>query len=215
MPDDFELEFEFQNQRFKDSAAGLEAFAKHYSGRMNKVPAILKKELQLYIRAVADSLSQQHGGSWPGGTTKTTMSRRSGNTMKAIKRSVKVRGGQNINSIQGQIGGPSWLGIHEYGGRIRVKRAKYLTIPLPPALDKRGVPKKKSAREWNNTFVRKSKKGNLLIFQKRGRNIVPLYVLKKEVRIPARLNMKRSLLSHKDYFIDRAMDKAVKELVGG
>ncbi len=53
------------------------------------------------------------------------------------------------------------------------------------ALNANGTPIKLSAREWTNTFVAKSKAGNLIIFQKRGRQIAPLYVLEEQGDYPA------------------------------
>ena len=81
--------------------------------------------------------------------------------------------------------------ILETGGTIKAKRGKYLAIPLPAALTKAGAPRKgkTSPRDWPNTFVNRSKKGNLIIFQKKGKRArdqrpTPLYVLKKQVKIP-------------------------------
>ena len=55
----------------------------------------------------------------------------------------------------------------------------------PAALDSTGQPLQSSPRDWPNTFVAQSKAGNLLIFQRRGTSIVPLYVLKTSVYHPA------------------------------
>lgn len=74
--------------------------------------------------------------------------------------------------------------ILEVGGVIIPKRAKFLTIPLRPALTKAGVTKYPSARDYPNTIVFKN-----MIWQKEGRKLVPLFVLKKEVKIPAKRYM--------------------------
>ena len=83
-----------------------------------------------------------------------------------------------------------YANIHERGGVIKPKRAKWLTIPLPEALTKSGSQLKGGAlgaRDFPNTFFMRSKAGNLLIMQRKGKNkIVPLFVLKKSVTIPAR-----------------------------
>ena len=81
--------------------------------------------------------------------------------------------GETIETVEGSISAGRY-GIHEVGGVIRAKSARYLTIPLPAALDRRGVARQPSARGWKNTFVAESKRGNLLIFQRRGAQIVPL-----------------------------------------
>ena len=77
-----------------------------------------------------------------------------------------------------------YAGIQEHGGTIKAKQGSYLTVPLPAAMSPSGVLKKR-ARFWKNTFVRKSKAGNLIIFQSRSKDIIPLFVLKKEVVIKA------------------------------
>ena len=75
--------------------------------------------------------------------------------------------------------------IHETGGTIRPKNVKYLPVPLPDALTPTGQLRKKT-KEYDNTFVQKSKKGNLILFQTKGSEIIPLFVLKEKVVIPAR-----------------------------
>jgi hypothetical protein len=106
-----------------------------------------------------------------------------------------------------------YLNIHEYGGVIRATNAQFLTIPLPEALNSNGTPKFMSARQWNDTFVALSKKGNLIIFQRRGREIVPLYVLKKQVTIRARLGLRKTQSEGMDLFIDRVANAVTKELM--
>lgn len=80
-----------------------------------------------------------------------------------------------------------YANIQETGGTVKAKNAKYLTIPLPAALTSAGV-LRQPARQWPNTFIMKSKNGNLLIMQKTGKKLsrlVALFVLKKQVTIPA------------------------------
>lgn len=71
--------------------------------------------------------------------------------------------------------------IHQFGGVIKAKNAKFLTIPLSE--DAAG----KRARDFSDTFFMKSKNGNLLLMQNTGEESVrALYLLRKSVRIPAR-----------------------------
>ena len=66
----------------------------------------------------------------------------------------------------------------EKGGIIKPKKAKMLTIPLP------GI--KGKASNFPNAFIIKSKKGNILLVEKKGKKgLRPLFVLKKQVKIPA------------------------------
>lgn len=83
-----------------------------------------------------------------------------------------------------------YAGIHEgvdASGNIRdsatVKpvHARALTIPLPAAKTAAGVTRRR-ARAYKNTFVHEG-----IIYQRRGKKkIVPLFVLRKSVTVPAR-----------------------------
>jgi hypothetical protein len=160
--------------------------------------------------SIAPALTR-HSGGWPNATTATTLSRRSGNLTDAIVNSVEVRGA-TMATIEGHIGAPGmvYAKIQEDGGTIKAKGGKWLCIPLPAALDSHGLPLKSSPREWPNTFFAKSKAGNLIIFQRVGTNIIPLYVLRTSVVIPARLGMKTTLDAGLPYFVSRAVDELVK-----
>jgi len=162
------------------------------------IPAAMKSSMNRYLKLIAGRLAAKHKRPWPGGTGASSLASRSGKAVQSIRDSVKVT--QVGQEIQGIIGGVFYLKSHEYGAVIRARRSQYLTIPLPAALDSRGVPLKKSAREWADTFVIKSKNNNLLIVQKTASGIVPLYVLKKEVRIPRRLGMKEELDKYVNLF---------------
>lgn len=81
--------------------------------------------------------------------------------------------------------GVKYARIHEKGGKIKAKK-KFLTIPLP------GI--KGRAANYPDAFIIKSKKGNLLIVEKSGdKGIRPLFALKKEVTIPARYWLSKSI----------------------
>ncbi len=69
-----------------------------------------------------------------------------------------------------------------FGGPIRPKNAKWLAIPLPPALTPAGVARKKSPREYDFLVPIKTKAGNLLLARpEEDDTITPFYVLKREV----------------------------------
>lgn len=76
-----------------------------------------------------------------------------------------------------------YAGIQNYGGVIKPKRGKYLTIPLTGAAKRRG------AREWTDLVFITSKKGNkLLATVKKARGnrkdkITPQYLLAKKSTI--------------------------------
>lgn len=177
------------------------------------LPNGLRRAMDRYIKLIAGRVAARMTSPWPGGTSARTLSRRSGRAVQSVRDSVKVEeiltSGQS--EIIGRIGGVWYLRTHEKGAVIRAKRAKFLTIPLPAALNSQGIPLKKRARDWANTFIMSSKKGNLLIFQKRGGQIVPLYVLKKSVRIPKRLGMENELITYKNLLFTFAEQEIRKE----
>jgi hypothetical protein len=106
-----------------------------------------------------------------GGILKT----RTGKLRRSIRFNIKL--GNNHYYLEIGSHGVVYARILEKGGTITPKNAKFLTIPLP------GV--KGRASNYPDAFVIKSKKGNLLLVQKKGRSgIVPLFVLKKSVKIP-------------------------------
>jgi hypothetical protein len=77
--------------------------------------------------------------------------------------------------------------VHEHRGTtiIKPKRAKYLAIPLDDAKTARGVARG-GPRDFADTFVKRSKAGNLVIYQDRADQIVPLFVLVRSVRVKGR-----------------------------
>ncbi len=163
-----------------------------YTGVKNSVQPV-KKDLLKALFKVSDALGKRHIKAWrPGGSSSNRLFRRSGKGIRGITKSVKVRG-SSLGSIRGQIGAKFPMSVHEKGAIVRAKNAKFLTIPLPAALNSRGIPLRKRARNWPDTFVSVTRNRNLIIFQKREGGIIPLYLLRKSVRIPPRLGMEDTL----------------------
>ena len=213
MSTDLSLEFEFRNQRFNSALEGLTAFATAIEVDVARAGPVLSQELRKFLDGIATEMAQKHGSGWPGGTTETSLSKRTGNLVNAIKQSVRVTG-TKLSDIQGHIGlqGVSYGAIHEFGGTIRAKSGKYLAIPLPAALNSDGTPKRNSARDWDRTFVITSKAGNLLIVQRNGKDLLPLYVLKPEVKIKPRLGLSTALAAGLPRFVDIAIAAMMKEI---
>ena len=118
---------------------------------------------------------------------------RTGNLRRSLqeKRARKVQ--ERGNEIIGIVGtNLKYAAIHEYGGTIRPKRAKWLAIPLKGALTARGVARG-GPRDFKDTFFAMSKNGNLIMFSKSMGSIIPLFALKKEVKIPKVSYMKSGL----------------------
>jgi hypothetical protein len=61
----------------------------------------------------------------------------------------------------------------------------------------------------------KSKKGNLIIFQKQGGRVVPLYLLRTSVKIPPRLGLRDTLEAGLPFFVDKALDAMLREVRNG
>lgn len=169
------------------------------------------REMRIALEDVYARLEKKHGRGWPTGgapfgTSPDRLSRRTGGGLRSIRDSILVAPG-DMESM-GQIS-TGKMTIHETGGTITPKRAKYLAMPMIQALDSRGVPRKSGPRAWRNTFVARSKRGNLIIFQKRtGGKVVPLYLLKRKAVMPRRLGMAKTFEDVVPYFAA----KAVREL---
>jgi len=177
-----------------------------YPGIVKKLIRVLDLDsiwLQKFIRT--EHMSGQTGS--------TSISVRSGAlraSVLPIKSEVKDESVQAGVSIGGDIarGGGTPAGryarVHVGGNRstvITAKNKKFLTIPLPAAKTKAGLTKAPAPSDsvWGQTFVAKSKKGNLIIFGRekfvKGKRagefktkIVPLFLLKESVSIPARVH---------------------------
>lgn len=195
---------------FQDAMGIVE---RHVADAPERAFPIVKREMLMTLQRVAKTLGEQHANPWNGKVVNPTnrLQRRSGKGLQSIWDSIKVSG-TDLGSLAGVISAGK-LSFHEHGGTIRAKRAKYLTIPLPAAMDSRGVPLKARARDWPDTFVKRSRKGNLIIFQKRGHDIIPLYLLKPSVYIPPRLRMQETVESVIPYFLERTIDAIAEEFI--
>ena len=209
---DAEFEFEFKGRRYQDAVVGLQALERQLGRSIPNGMQTLKADLRKFLHWTAAEMARRNSGPYPGGTSENSLSRRSGRAVASILASPQVRG-TGLNDIEGSVGGAPYLRTHEYGAVIRPKRAKYLTIPLPAALKPNGTPKKARARQWDRTFIMRSKKGNLLIVRRDGRRIVPLYVLKRMVRIPARLGFRAFLGAEVPRFTDFSMARMAERMM--
>ena len=133
-------------------------------------------------------------------TGRPGLNRRTGDLLRSFKRGVSKPNTQ-IDAMETWLASRSgYAGIHEKGGTVKPKRSKYLAIPLPDALTRAGALKgryignvsgqtRPSLYGVQGLFCYKSKRGNLLLAETRGKRgrLVNLFVLKKSVKIPARL----------------------------
>lgn len=212
---DVQLGARLGRKDFKDAADAFDEWDKQFEVGINRLPNTLRRELSLTIDKVIQEMVSRHSslGGKRRNTTSTRLKSRSGEGINSIIESKEMRGGNTIESVEGRVGGNFYMAVHEFGAVITPKTAKYLTIPQPAALDSNGVPKKQSARQWMNTFVAKTSKGNLGIFQERSGRPVLLYILKKRVEIPARLGMGNTIAAKGDIMVRNLMDKIDKTFV--
>jgi len=94
-----------------------------------------------------------------------------------------------------------YAAIHEFGGVIKPKNAKYLAIPVGSY--------KGSPRTHADLKLRKTKKGNLVMVDASG---AVQYVLKASVEIPARPYLRPALDEHR-VAAQNEMAEAFKQLV--
>lgn len=211
------IELEWRGKRYEDIRRGLQAVADDTDKALNDAfKPIAKRVLRQYMEGVVESVRQRVRTPYPAGTSPAgvfpgTLSRRSGRLLAQLDDElIFVReAGQEVN-VSFTLDGIA--AVHETGATIRAKNARYLTIPLPAALNPNGTPKRPNARSWPNTFVQQSRKGNLLIFQKQANGqIVPLYVLKKSVKIPKRLAFREAFEAGQDFLADILAQEILRE----
>lgn len=174
----------------------------------------LIKSMRETLNKINIEVRAQNSQSWNGSVFNPSdkLQRRSGKGLRSILDSIRVLPAFRLNDLDGRIG-TGLMTIHETGGTITAKRAKFLTIPLPAAMDAQGVPLKRRARDWDNTFVARSRAGNLIIFQRRtGGRITPLYLLKRSIKIRPRLGLAESVGNNLPFFERKVLDAVDRQL---
>jgi hypothetical protein len=160
--------------------------------RAKRIIDINARALQRYVRTERMT----------GGTTSSRLRVRTGRLRASV---VPLKTGVTETGVEGGIAiGTVYSRVHvgKAGQRtiIKPKRKKYLTIPLPAAETKAGVLRGPAlSATWGDTFIAKSKKGNLIIFGKRRymkgkrqgelrKQVLPLFLLVKQVSVPSRID---------------------------
>lgn len=195
----------------------IEMFKRHF---IKKTKVIIQEHSLLLI----DHLRKKHmtGGT----TTDTRIRRRSGQLADSMRPVVPVKettrgleGGVSFGKVYARV----HIGPRGQMTKIKPKAKKFLTIPLAPMLTKAGVLRATAAElmqdesgmPFGNAFIRRSNAGNLIIFgtqritkgAKSGKHrgdIIPLFILKKNVKIKARV--------HPEDFLKWSKDELVKDL---
>jgi hypothetical protein len=168
-----------------------------------KIPRSVLKQAQSIIDINARVLQRYiRTEKLTGGTTPTQLRVRSGRLrasvipMKTEIKEDRAEGGISFGTVYSRV----HVGPKGQTTLIAPKKVKFLTIPLPAAMTKAGVVKGPArSAQWGDTFVRKSKAGNLIIFGKKrimkGKKegelrgeVIPLFLLVKNVKVKARVH---------------------------
>lgn len=195
--------------------AAAEAIGTSLRRSIERATRYAHESLNLTLRKVVDDLITRNGVPWPlsgdmFGTSKDSLASRSGDGIRSIRDSLRVKLDTSTWEVAGEISTAN-LTIHELGGTLRPTQGRYLAIPLRAAVDSKGLPLKSNPRDWDNTFVHKAKSGSLFIFRKDRGTLVPLYLLKSSVYVPPRLRMKETIDDNLPYFLTRVIDAYDRE----
>ncbi len=103
-----------------------------------------------------------------------------------------------------------YAAIQEFGGTVKAKNVKYLTIPWDGVTG--------WAKDYQNTFVHRTQTGNLIIFQRESKDkIRPLFTLKDKVEIPARPYLNPALKANEKRImelINEALNRSLAHVAG-
>lgn len=191
MPFEFKYSVDVKRTRYYDMNRAMRDQFTAFRTSWDKSALVLKEEVRDKLQRAASELIKRHSGAYDS-TGPRALSKRSGRLVEQLQKGIRVSGSK-FGDITGSLNINARYMIHETGGVVRPKTAKYLAVPLKAALKSNGTPKRRKPRDWPNTFVIESKRGNLLICRRVGKEIEPLYVLLKSARIPARLGLRKAV----------------------
>lgn len=196
------LSVSYGNKRFNDALVGLHALADTLDRNVQDFGHVVGREMRVFINDELAKLAARHSGST---TTDTALAKRTGTLTSALLKDGTVHDAPKVADVWGEITLPGEYRIQEYGGTIRPTKGEYLFIPLPAALNADGSPRYRNPRQWRGTFIAESKAGNLILFQRVGRKLTPLYALKREARVRPRLGLVNQMKSGFPAFAERAL----------
>tara|TARA_R110002110_G_scaffold1085_3_gene4435 strand:+ start:870 stop:1586 length:717 start_codon:yes stop_codon:yes gene_type:complete len=199
-----------------------------------------------FKKDMVDRISAKWGTGNPGGQ----LSVRSGKLRRSLRYSTSKRKGAEIRSLKLLVrigGGPvgKYIYMQEHGGVIKPKNGKYLTVPLPDNLTAAARPRYPSAKKLmlagrtylkvkpvggglrgliNRRAASKGKRnldGAVVTLKRKNKALEKdLWVLRRSVKVPARLEFHRTWNQRKrrrnlTRRLDGAIDKAVAHILGG
>ena len=217
MADAFFLEATLDRKLYKKAFQATERLAKKYDISFRDLNPVFRREWRRYLDQVIARARQRHSTQWspgsrlPSGDTRGRLHVRSGFAMASLTSNVRVF---SAGDVRASITGAPYLAAHEFGARIRSRRADgFLTIPLPAAMNAKGIPLRRSLSDWQDTFLRPTKDGGYLVLQKRrGGKPVPIYILKRSVRIRRRLGLRKDLERTGPAFAQRLIEELAKSI---
>lgn len=181
--------------RTRINSVGL--FANLSSAGARRVLTVAGIQMQTMVnRTFKDQRDPVTGVAWPAISGATRQSRPGGGgrgralvdtaalRKDLVESAPRVRGG--TVSIGTSL---KYARLHQEGGTLRPKSAKYLWVPLTREARRAGSPKRWMQQNAGHNFTRRTGRGNLMVFKRGGRGrggATPHFLLLKQVRIPAR-----------------------------
>lgn len=155
----------------------LKEYKKNLSFQIFRALSLVEKEIKVQIK-------------------KAGLQRRTGRLMNAwgSNKTITEKGNEVIGEMTSE--GVPYAAIHEYGGTITPKSAKNLTIPTDNnrRADGSAIMTAKELFSSGKSFVRN---GTAFMTESKGK-IVPMFLLRKSVKIPARPYIRPALAATKD-----------------
>ncbi|WP_420011455.1 hypothetical protein [Tateyamaria sp.] len=204
------IETHFRGERYERASVGLRALADAVGTDFDQLGLVVSREMRLFLKTERDKLAKHHSGS---ATTSNRLAKRTGELVRALQKGGRVTETPTLADVKGEVFLPSKYRIHEFGGSIRPQKGGYVFVPLPAALKSDGTPKHMNPRQWHGTFIAESKKGNLLLFQRQGPKLIPLYALKPRVSVKRRLGLGAGIRRGVPAFADRAFEALLNEIL--
>jgi hypothetical protein len=167
-------------------------FAAHLGGVRPRLEQSNKQIVYGVGNLMVRHIREMHRDAPPPDPTDSSTVRRTGTLLRSYAHTVEETGGGGLQLTVGVTHQSAkgkalqYAATHEFGATIRAKGDGWLAIPLPAAKTERGVPRG-GPRDFENTFFIRSKSGDkLVLMQKIGTGVVPIFVMVKSVTIPAR-----------------------------
>lgn len=183
--------------------------------------AVVEKAVSLHQAQMVRNVSAKTGGG---------LRRRTGALGRSMRRTPARERSRGFEASSRVGRGAPYAAIHEDGGTIRPKRSRFLTVAFGPALTAAGVPRKAAALERSGggfrtrgrvpgasgrrTFILRSGSQAIIAVPGAGDRVVPLYVLKRSVRIQPRLGFVRTWRQQKGKR-DKAMRREAQKFIRG